>query len=178
MSETEKLLPCPFCGGEARVCEQEIDACTKQYYVACDECDACSPSLCSKHKAAEAWNRRNGAEGKLLVCSECGGEAELLGESSDNGDVVWWVQCKECNHRTYKWYKKEEAIKEWSGGERKMTDKEKLEQVLKHVTERENFFYERMCKHEPGSMGHLQCMMQAVSFQEIRYTIEWLQEEK
>lgn len=57
-----------------------------------------------------------------------------------------------------------------------MTDKEKIEKIREHVTKRENFFYDSLEKYEVGSMGSLQCTMQAASFQEVRYLIEDLDE--
>ena len=57
-----KLLPCPFCGGEARVCESEIDNHNMEYYVACDECDTCSCCAENKNEAVRAWNTRKPME--------------------------------------------------------------------------------------------------------------------
>ena len=50
----EKLLPCPFCGGEARVVEHR----TGEVWVTCDE--DCSQSIISTDRAYvfAAWNRR------------------------------------------------------------------------------------------------------------------------
>lgn len=57
------LLPCPFCGGEARVIHSDIS-----YSVRCSACgigifrprigesEWCA--FCTKEEAAEAWNRR------------------------------------------------------------------------------------------------------------------------
>ena len=61
-----------------------------------------------------------------------------------------------------------------------MTDREKLETVLEYVTQMEDKFYKHIedGKYEPGSLGAMQCMFQAVavSFQETRYFIENLLE--
>lgn len=63
-------------------------------------------------------------------------------------------------------------------GELTITDREKLEKVLEYVTQREDKFYKPIedGKYEPGSLGAMQCMFQAASFQEARYFIENLLE--
>lgn len=52
-----RLLPCPFCGGEARL-RKVIDNC----FVECGKCWAHGPNVlgCEKteEEAIEAWNRR------------------------------------------------------------------------------------------------------------------------
>lgn len=62
-------------------------------------------------------------------------------------------------------------------GER-MTDREKLEKILEFVTKKEDKFYKPIedGKYEPGSLGAIQCMFQAASFQETRYFVESLLE--
>ena len=56
---TEKLKPCPFCGGEANLKD------TSGFIVAkCESCGAesgvvkVSAEYCANDKAAESWNRR------------------------------------------------------------------------------------------------------------------------
>lgn len=60
-----------------------------------------------------------------------------------------------------------------------MTDREKLEIVYDYVKRREDYFYQAIenGRYEPGSIGAMQCMFQAASFQQIRYLIEELMEE-
>lgn len=48
------LLPCPFCGGEARI----IGAVGTVFWVKCTECGAETQSEITKQRAAEKWNRR------------------------------------------------------------------------------------------------------------------------
>ena len=56
---TEKLKPCPFCGGEAKL---RNEGCC--IFVKCKNCGAeaglvhISAEYCANEKAAEAWNRR------------------------------------------------------------------------------------------------------------------------
>lgn len=61
----------------------------------------------------------------------------------------------------------------------KITDREKLEKVLAYVTQREDKFYKPIedGKYEAGSLGAMQCIFQAASFQEVRYFIEQLIDE-
>ena len=60
----------------------------------------------------------------------------------------------------------------------RMTDREKLEKILEFVTEKEDKFYKPIedGKYEPGSLGAMQCMFQAASFQETRCFVESLLE--
>ena len=59
-----------------------------------------------------------------------------------------------------------------------MTDKEKLDKVYEFVKHEEDKFYKPIedGKYEAGSLGSLQCILQASSFQQIRYFIENLME--
>jgi len=54
---TEKLKPCPFCGGEAK-----LNLLLGNYCVTCTECmGAIFPARgMTKEEAIEAWNRRAG----------------------------------------------------------------------------------------------------------------------
>lgn len=58
-----------------------------------------------------------------------------------------------------------------------MTDRERLEKILDYVRKREDFFYDGLVKHDPGSFAAMQCTFQASSFQEVRYLIEDMLEE-
>ena len=49
MSET-KLLPCPFCGGEAEVCGY--------YFIQCTKCGSSTLTHTNIEKAIQAWNNR------------------------------------------------------------------------------------------------------------------------
>lgn len=49
-----KLLPCPFCGGEAELCVHEA---TGVSWIRCTECDASSGQTAS-NAAVMAWNTR------------------------------------------------------------------------------------------------------------------------
>lgn len=61
----DKLLPCPFCGGEALMRERYIAgvANTKNYRRECRHCKATFANWYrSMKKADEAWSRRKPAE--------------------------------------------------------------------------------------------------------------------
>ena len=62
----DKLKPCPFCGGKAKLVNEE-QGITVSYivsYILCTECKASSPvfRICTEYssdkKAIEAWNSR------------------------------------------------------------------------------------------------------------------------
>lgn len=60
----EKLKPCPFCGGEAKI-ERIAEEQETLYYAMCICCCATNGAYHSKEKAAAAWNRR--AEPETIV---------------------------------------------------------------------------------------------------------------
>ena len=59
-----------------------------------------------------------------------------------------------------------------------MTGREKLEKLLEFVKKKEDEFYKPIedGKCEPGSLGAMECMFQAASFQTVRYFVEGLLE--
>lgn len=70
---TDKLLPCPFCGGEARIAGKD------GYYahVICLKCFAKSASRASggtvelNEKVAAVWNTREGTPLSERICDNC-----------------------------------------------------------------------------------------------------------
>ena len=63
--------------------------------------------------------------------------------------------------------------------EEKMNDKEKLEKVLKYVTDMENKFYKPIeeGKCDPTSLAAMHNLISASCFQRVRYFVESLLEE-
>ena len=57
MSELE-LLPCPFCGGEAKIATYDWGHSVKEYWIYCNPCDCASGRCHSKEGAINAWNTR------------------------------------------------------------------------------------------------------------------------
>ena len=58
---SEELLKCPFCGGEASVCEVETKFDGKRlsgFTVACEECGTCTPMSDDEQKVTTCWNNR------------------------------------------------------------------------------------------------------------------------
>lgn len=59
----EKLKPCPFCGGKARLFT-EFRGITPVAFIRCDKCRVRTADVCASinytavETAAEAWNRR------------------------------------------------------------------------------------------------------------------------
>lgn len=55
------LLPCPFCGGDARFAAH-YSGTTTDYRIECCKCWAETPRYTDKKAAWENWNRRGGVE--------------------------------------------------------------------------------------------------------------------
>lgn len=80
---SEMLLPCPFCGGEAKEFTGE-DAAPHRWTVECGRCGAHVGSD-TRHKARAKWNRRaertcrdlNPPSCRDFECSECGESNEF-----------------------------------------------------------------------------------------------------
>ena len=65
MSDTDKLLRCPFCGGEARVTCSADD--TRYYVVSCQSCALEAQWYHDyKEEAIEHWNTRTPEESGIL----------------------------------------------------------------------------------------------------------------
>ena len=64
-SEMRGLDPCPFCGGEAKLCKDVWPTgngtYARAYWVRCKRCKACSDEYKSADDAAQAWNQRDDA---------------------------------------------------------------------------------------------------------------------
>lgn len=59
----DKLKPCPFCGGEAKVEHEYYSNFTKiNYCVSCFSCFSSTFDFDTEQEAIEAWNRRVGEE--------------------------------------------------------------------------------------------------------------------
>ena len=61
--DKNKMMPCPFCGGEAEISHKTV--CMTEYsFVQCKECKAAigripvSAAYCSDQRAIETWNTR------------------------------------------------------------------------------------------------------------------------
>lgn len=53
-------LPCPFCGGTARIRIQTYPDLEDRYRVSCVDCGATTwPRIIDGHRAVRAWNRRS-----------------------------------------------------------------------------------------------------------------------
>ena len=57
---TEKLKPCPFCGGEAVLDDDFFYTDEPAYIISCNKCYSSSDVYDTEHEAIEAWNRRAG----------------------------------------------------------------------------------------------------------------------
>lgn len=85
--EMTELLPCPFCGGEARESGERFEN-TILSWVYCASCGAAGGYRHTEAEAIAAWNTRaertchRENESEAFICSECGGS--LPGWRRDN----------------------------------------------------------------------------------------------
>ena len=54
---TDKLKPCPFCGGKAEICTK-LDEGYRYFWVRCVHCCAYTLHVSTPETAAKRWNRR------------------------------------------------------------------------------------------------------------------------
>lgn len=100
MSEPTKLLPCPFCGGEA----SKRLFYKGKYRVHCNVCDAHSGDVCdTEAEAIAAWNTRHvetcelsvcGWDNDTIQCMECGAYWEH--QQFDSPDYCPVNYCPSC----------------------------------------------------------------------------------
>ena len=99
---SEKLKPCPFCGGEVKEFTGE-DAAPYRWTVECDNCGAHVGSY-TRHNARVKWNRRVGRTCRMDApidgeyrCSECG----HLNRETYRADKGWYPPkyCAHCGAR-------------------------------------------------------------------------------
>lgn len=69
MSETPKLLPCPFCGEDKKLVSFVRPDPTKIHGVECWTCGATGGYANGKHESAEIWNRRAVNSHEALVAA-------------------------------------------------------------------------------------------------------------
>ena len=56
----QKLKPCPFCGGKARIERTDCIGSINYHYGYCIQCGARTDEYATKKGAIEAWNKRVG----------------------------------------------------------------------------------------------------------------------
>lgn len=59
---SEKLKPCPFCGGESELVEEKHGKYSSLYFVACKGMCIRQYHYKDKNRAIKAWNRRANGE--------------------------------------------------------------------------------------------------------------------
>ena len=113
MSE-EKLKPCPFCGGEAKLYSRAVDWLLSEHVVRCKKCHCMTDTYDTKVETIEAWNRRVADDGKTLSCFKCHGSGTY---KVIDPDYSWnehvQLQCGICKGtgkitlEAYEWFQKE-----------------------------------------------------------------------
>ena len=67
----ERLKPCPFCGGEAKVAHEYTEE-WKLEYVMCFRCGCSTPSAISEDTVIQIWNTRKPMERIMERLEEAG----------------------------------------------------------------------------------------------------------
>lgn len=88
--QNDKLLPCPFCEGEAEVYEQKHREYASTYYVRCKSCHCKSIERTVKGIVIEQWNTRKPIE-RILEQLE-----EFKEEKNDIGSKIRNAEDKRC----------------------------------------------------------------------------------
>lgn len=99
---TEKLKPCPFCGGEAKFGANK-SCCGRTVRIDCTnpECGGCVTTFSSKAEATKAWNRRTQQPNEPLTLDEL---RQMIGQ--------WvWVESKDVLYPNG-WYRVEPQFRE------------------------------------------------------------------
>lgn len=104
-----KLLPCPFCGGEAEledVGREGFDGHIEDWYVACKKCGIhlYSPNEwenVNKEDAAKAWNRRQSVSGTLeeikrIICDAYCKQPDIWDDKKEGVELVDSDICRNC----------------------------------------------------------------------------------
>ena len=96
-----KLKPCPFCGGGAKVFAGDGGT---SFAVWCDNCGTNSGTSCYKHKVIEKWNHRSpdGALSRLLSAAreirdierEGGGSMDRVDEYRERWEAAIPALCE------------------------------------------------------------------------------------
>lgn len=56
--EEEELKPCPLCGTQVRIYEEQLTGEDMMYGVTCAVCIACTSTLFDRDRVIKAWNKR------------------------------------------------------------------------------------------------------------------------
>lgn len=111
---SEKLKPCPFCGGNAELYSWTADNTEhyRYYRVGCKKCYAGTLTYCNMDIAIISWNKRANELKKpeLKPCPFCGNESRILSVTGRNHYVI----CNYCESRTSEYRTPEDAIDAWN----------------------------------------------------------------
>jgi Lar family restriction alleviation protein len=88
MKNESKLLNCPFCGGEAEICDGYIEEFLKtEYmkYVQCNYCKASTKLYFTEKEAIKAWNTRVPME---RIMERLESESRFYNSASDSDQYI------------------------------------------------------------------------------------------
>ena len=105
---SEKLNPCPECGGDANIFEP-VEG---MFVACCTECGLSYKAFDDKETAVFNWNERT-INAQLKPCPFCGNPANILHGSSFSHEY-WHVACSKCLVRTREVNSPDDAIGLWN----------------------------------------------------------------
>lgn len=105
---TEKLKPCPECGGEAQIVEP-VEA---MFIACCTKCGLHYRTFTHRDMAVSNWNELT-INAQLKPCPFCGGHANLL-KGNEFSNEYWHVVCGRCLTETRKVNSPDDAIRLWN----------------------------------------------------------------
>ncbi|MBQ6969820.1 MAG: Lar family restriction alleviation protein [Synergistaceae bacterium] len=109
-----ELKPCPFCGGEAILAQQEYSL-GYHFLVCCSQCGFEQHVYTSQAEAVADWNKRVDDYLQLKPCPFCGRNVELISSHEGLGVRDIYVRCASCGEQRRLLYKThEEAIDAWN----------------------------------------------------------------
>ena len=111
----DKLLPCPFCGGDAEVfhssdCEED-----EEYSIYCGKCYCSTEKVCTYGEAVNLWNNRPSnwhtgtptEEGWYLL--KVKSDDEIIFDTNRLIQCLWGLEWKYANEEILEWQKIKEG---------------------------------------------------------------------
>lgn len=106
--KNDRLLPCPFCGGEAEIhpsSDWDAHLTGATYFAWCDKCETRGNYYSTEREAAEAWNMRAGSVCAFAEPTDLTDGCSLLKERTCENVMPRsynYLECSLCGSLAYK----------------------------------------------------------------------------